>query len=153
MPRVRKQSNVERCEPKKRANRATDIVTSTDSTPLCPTQVRIRQAATYRSATAQWVYTVAVTPALDVFHGLLLPDKRGRIHPQIQNEGSRDLQGLDFQFGTRSHKSTYLAVVALSVRVRAAIRGGHSDESLTGELERASSGGVGANLADEIEGG
>jgi hypothetical protein len=56
------------------------------------------------------VYTVVITQALHVFTALLLQDNSGKPHPQIQKDGSRDLQGLDFQFGTRSHKSTYLAL-------------------------------------------
>jgi hypothetical protein len=56
------------------------------------------------------MYTAVITQALNVFHGLLLRDKSGRIHPQIQKERSRDLQELDFQFGTRSHKFIYLTM-------------------------------------------
>jgi hypothetical protein len=70
----------------------------------------------YPSASAEWVYTTAVTPALDVFPGLLLPTREaGHIH-RYRRKKAEIYRSENSQFGTYSPKlSTTPATSAISI--------------------------------------
>jgi hypothetical protein len=104
---------VTKYEPKRRANKAAQIVTSTDPL-LIPGRRSI--SATRRLSFRNYAVGVygGYHSALHVIHGLLPRDKRGRIHPQMQKQAETYTE-LSSQCGTGSHYFICLAINYLAV--------------------------------------